>query len=158
MGRVRSEAPGVSMSRSELGSEGRRLRVETSADWDAVAEATADFHDAVVREAALVGDEYLDADYMLRMTAEVGAVLRLLLHVQSRDVPAAALTFIGVRKFTYDPAEQVDPARCSAAEDGLLLFEVASATVKARSCEITLLGNSALGEQARLANVDQDVM
>jgi hypothetical protein len=119
-------------------------------------QATSGFHDAVVREVAIVGDEYVDRDYVLRMTVEVGASVKLLVHIQRRDVPAAELTFVGVREFAYSPSEQVDPARCSALRDGLLRFELASVALTARSCEVALLDATALGERVRLAELTAD--
>jgi hypothetical protein len=151
-----NEARVVSMSGSDRNANARRFRVGTCADWEDVAAATSDFHDAVVREVALVGDEYLDSDYILRMTAEVGATVRLLVHIQRRDVPAAELTFVGVQQLVYNGAEQVDPARCSASRDGFLTFELASVAVKARSCEVSLLDASALGERMRLEELSGD--
>lgn len=151
-GLARNEARVAGMSCSDRDPEARRFRIDACADWEAVAAATGDFHDAVVREVALLGEEYLDTDYMLRMTADIGATVRLLVHIQRRDVPAAELTFVGVQEFAYNGARQVDPARCSASGEGLLRFEVASIAVIARSCEVSLLDASALGEHVRLGN------
>jgi len=150
---VPSEAHAVTTSRSDQSPELRRLHVSGCADWEEVAQAISGFHDAVVREAAIVGDEYLDRDYMLRMTSETGASARLLIHIQRHDVPAVELRFVGVREFPYNHFEQVDPARCSARRDGLLKVELASVAVTARSCEVILLDATALGEGARLADL-----
>ena len=141
------------MSRGDADSARPRFHVEGPDDWEVIAELTADFHDAVVREVALVGDEYLNADYILKMTAEVGARVRLLVHIQRREVPAMELEFHGVSEVAYSATEQFDPARCYQAPDGLLVFEVASTRVKARTCDATPLGVAALGAEARLSDL-----
>jgi hypothetical protein len=132
----------------------RRYFVASRSDWEHVAAATADFHDAVIREVGLLGEEYLDRDYILRMDAEPGAAVRVLAHIQRRDVPAAVLRFLGVSRFAYDREMVADPARCSVGRDGLLRFEVASIVVEARSCQVTLLDATALGEAIRLVDLD----
>jgi hypothetical protein len=131
---------------------GPQYLVAVRADWEAVAAAAGDFHDAVVRHVELLGEEYLDDDFKLRMTADVGARVRLLVHLQRRQLPAAELSFLGVEAFSFNRGEQADPARCLELAGGLLGFELASAAVTARSCEVRFLDAPALGESARLSD------
>jgi hypothetical protein len=111
------------------------------------------FHDAVVRELVTTGEEYVDRDYTLRMTSDVGASARLLVQTQRRDIGGLELRFIGVEELAYNRLEQVEPARCSVVRDELLEFAFASVVIRARACEGVMLDAEGLGADARLTRV-----
>jgi hypothetical protein len=133
----------------------RTKRVDDCADWEAILDATAGFHDAVVREAAIVGEEFVDRDHMLKMSPEVGASVKLFVQVQQRSVPAVELTFGGVQEFVYNRLSQVDPARCTVLPGGAMRFELASAVIVASWCEVSLLDASSLGSRSHFQQADQ---
>jgi hypothetical protein len=149
MDRVPSEANGLSTPNIDDGRSHDRLHVDSPAEWANLLRLTGGFHDAVVRHISVTGEEYLDHDYHLKMTSARGANAALLIHIQRRDVPAVELRFSGVEQLVFATTEQVDPARCTDAVNGMMRFELASVVLIARSCEVQVLGAEALGAAAR---------
>jgi len=103
-----------------------------------------------VREVSILGEEYLDRDHRVKMDPEIGAKVRVLLHIQRRDIFAMELSFAGVSEFRLLTSDQTDPAECFKVGSGTLRFEISSIAVVARTCAVRLLGHEVLGPDGRL--------
>lgn len=141
----------MNISNSEQRAQLQQAQINTCGDWEKIAQATSDFHDSVIRQVDLVGDEYLDHDNLLVTPLETGATVRVLVHIQRRDIPAVELGFTGVMWFAFDRSGRTDPARCFETPDGLLRFELAEMAVIARSCTVVFVDATMLGKDYRLA-------
>lgn len=145
-----NEEIGANMMPGEGEVVGQRFDVMRCEDWWEAMVSLGGLHDSVVREITFRSDEYVDHDHKMKLTAAMGATIRLLVQLQARDISAALFTFDGVDQSTFGHDAEEDPATCVACASGSMMFALGAWLIKARACTIQIVGRSGLGEDAQL--------
>lgn len=99
-------------------------------DWNKVNDLAFDFHDGVIKECWLNGQDFVTKDLMLEYHGLPN--LGVLVQLQSAERPAFWLRFEEVRMFTFHHDREVSPAQIEDLEDQMHRIEFLNCVVEAR--------------------------
>lgn len=123
----------------------RYIRLGETADWDALLDLVAGFHDGVVREFLVREESYVDTELTMSCGDGLGAEASVVVQFQRSEVPALELVFKGVDAVSF--CREIETSPGTATWDGdTWTLKFLACSIRARDCRYRRLDASYLGD------------